>query len=314
MSIISYRPADGKYRHGHSVYVLLFKQVDRLEQIDVRDAVFNASLLKPTKHFSKKISQMYVENHLVSGIIILYVLAYIVHHLIIAARSVDFSHTEFNKNKFFKQIFDCIRIKSTMIQHILCYIQVCGVINSHTYQKLLNHIFNGYQKLTEIQVLFRKRNHINQCLASITLPQIVNDKSTSDKPTTFSPLPMTMKRYSDDVMVFLKDFIRSDECNQEHYSIILQPNSIIPQNLAIIVIATDESCIRVCLIAELLVCGIGILLSDKLLNLLILLPLLPLGSKRSDECIKKNYHIHFAALSKDVKSFFALLYQDKIKV
>jgi len=50
MSIISYRPADGKYRHGHSVYVLLFKQVDRLEQIDVRDAVFNASLLKPTKH------------------------------------------------------------------------------------------------------------------------------------------------------------------------------------------------------------------------------------------------------------------------
>jgi len=47
--MVTYRPADGEYRHGHSVYVLLFEQVNRLEQIDIRDTVFNASLLKSTK-------------------------------------------------------------------------------------------------------------------------------------------------------------------------------------------------------------------------------------------------------------------------
>lgn len=47
---MAYRPADGEYGHRHSVNVLLFPQVDGLEQIYVWYSVFDTSLLEPVKH------------------------------------------------------------------------------------------------------------------------------------------------------------------------------------------------------------------------------------------------------------------------
>lgn len=53
VTVTSYRSADGEYGHGHSVDVLLFPQVDRLEQVNVWNSVLDASFLKSTKYVYK---------------------------------------------------------------------------------------------------------------------------------------------------------------------------------------------------------------------------------------------------------------------